>query len=756
MKYAFTFLVFIVVSFLSFVTHAQFQGAVYQADTSVKVLAYGNQQTLAWCGGFDKAQFAMADLNHDGKQDLIMFTPWVGIRTFINTAASGMPQYVYAPEYELNFPPVTDYLVLADYNCDNIADLFTQQSSYGFVVYKGYYNTNNQLCFTFYKTLTYIDSVTNSAVPAYNNPGNIPAIVDVDGDGDLDFLALDVNGAEIAYYKNLRVEMSLPCDSIYLKLQDNKWGKEFFPFSSCYGGGQGATMCVFDYDSDGDYDLLEGTISCYNMRLFMNERIPYNASGPDSIIIYDSTWQTNGTTITLPSFPAAFNLDIDQDGKKNILVAPSGSGENYNCYLYYKNNSTPGNPSWSFQSDSFLFDKTIDLGTAAYPQFFDFNKDGKPDLFIGSDGYYQTNDSLRSRISYYLNTSTPGNPSLTLQTTDFLGINSYDFKGIAPAFGDLDNDGVTDMVIGHTDGTLSFFKNMAASDNVQPQWQLSQLVLKDVNNVAINVGSNAAPFVYDMDKDGKPDLIIGAASGDLRFYRNMSSSAGSLSLKLANDSLGHAMADPNYAHNSLTTPFIGKIDNTGIDYILLGSSSGYLYRYDNFQHADTGANVYFTLIDSAYSYVDTLFNYYKYTWNASNTLPKVYYNGYRSAPTVADIDGDGKYEMIVGDVYGGVRLYEQKLNVVAGVSNIAANSFEVKVYPNPASDIVNVIGSNIHSATANISVTDITGKFLLQKEVLATNKNINTSIDIKSFAAGLYLLTMKAGGEQKVTKLVKR
>jgi len=111
----------------------------------------------------------------------------------------------------------------------------------------------------------------------------------------------------------------------------------------------------------------------------------------------------------------------------------------------------------------------IDIGTAAYPMLFDYNKDGKPDLFIGSDGYYQNNHILRSRISYYQNTSTPGNPSFTLQTDDFLSLNALNFQGAAPATGDIDNDGIADLVIGRTNGTLSYFKNIAASDAAPPK-----------------------------------------------------------------------------------------------------------------------------------------------------------------------------------------------------------------------------------------------------------------------------------------------
>src|SRR5262249_54283237 len=151
--------------------------------------------------------------------------------------------------------------------------------------------------------------------------------------------------------------------------------------------------------------------------------------------------------IELPVFPAAFNLDIDQDGKKDLLISPNlygNTAESYRCVWFYKNYSTPGTADWRFQSDSFLVDRSIDLGSSSYPVLYDYNKDGKLDLFIGSDGYLQPSGMLRGNVSYYQNTSTPGNPSFTLQTTDFLGWSALNFKGTALAFGDIDNDGKAD------------------------------------------------------------------------------------------------------------------------------------------------------------------------------------------------------------------------------------------------------------------------------------------------------------------------
>ncbi|MFI5196515.1 MAG: FG-GAP-like repeat-containing protein, partial [Chitinophagales bacterium] len=577
---------------MSLPAFAPAQIKIYLPDTTIKVFAYGYQQTIAWCGGFNNPQFSMGDLNHDGLQDLVVFEPWLGVKTFINKGTPGNPDYRYAPEYELNFPPIYDYLILADYNSDGIPDLFHQGST-GISAYKGYYNAQNQLCFTFYRDLFYYNDLnTHGPANAFNNPGDIPSIVDVDNDGDLDFISYNINGGYMEYYKNMRAELGLSFDSIHIDLKDNCWGKVYQGFYRTHylaqtcdnsslqrqaAGGErtthsGNTPCLFDWDMDGDYDYLDGSVSFNQMTFLKNGRIPDNPTGVDSMISEDTMWQTGGTQINIPIWPAAYNIDIDQDGKKDLIIAPNGgaASKNYNNVWFYKNYTTPGVPDWRFQSDSFLVDKAIDLGKAAYPTLFDYNKDGKPDLFIGSDGYSQSSGLLRSRISYYMNTSTPGNTSFTLQTNDFLGINTYNFQGTAPAMGDIDNDGKADMIIGHSDGTLSYFKNMAASDTVQPVWQLMQLQLTDASSNTINVGDHAAPFIYDIDKDGKKDLVIGYGSGYLQYYRNVSTTPGTIMLQLVNLQLGHVKVDPLRNIDCYSTPFFGKIDTTGIDYLLVG------------------------------------------------------------------------------------------------------------------------------------------------------------------------------------------
>jgi hypothetical protein len=725
----------------------------YQHDTTVKVTAYGNPMPLAWCGGFNNPQISQADLNRDGLPDLVLFETGLGVTTLLNTGMlGGMPRYKFAPKYALNFPPAYSYMLLKDYNCDGIADLFDRGTD-GFSVYKGYYNAGNELCFSFYTNLFYHnDAFAGGAANAYVNPGDIPAIEDVDGDGDLDFVSYYITGGYMYYYRNMRIEDGLPCDSIRIKLKDRCWGKVYQGFNrehqlgySCSNAGlsrpaskvthSGNSVCLFDWDMDGDIDYLDGNVSFSEMTFLKNGKVE-NAYAVDTMVLQDTLWQTGGKKVVLPTWPAAFNIDANNDGKKDLLIAPNAgsSSENYKNIWYYRNNSSAGAPDWQFQSDSFLVDKSIDLGTASYPLLFDYDKDGKLDLLVGSDGYRQSSGLLRSRMSLYKNTSTPGNGSFALQSTDFINMSIHNFEGAAPATGDIDNDAKSDLIVGHTNGTLSYFKNMAASESVQPDWQLNQLELKDQTGAVINVDGNAAPFIYDIDKDGKKDLIIGNVYGFIQYYQNVSTSTGVINLKLVNLKLGEAKSDPLQNFGNYATPFIGKIDPSGTDYLLMGSNSGNVYRYTGFQTGDTTAT--YSMLDGQYSYIDTTFNIY----NHPATFFGIYGNR-RSSVTVGDIDGSGSYSLIKGNVRGGLEFYKRKI-YVANTPDVSKEC-KVIIYPNPAGSYLSVSWTGIPEGEVELKIIDMAGRQCTSTTLPAIPGQ--TTLSVGNLAAGVYICMLQNG-----------
>ncbi|MBS1776084.1 MAG: T9SS type A sorting domain-containing protein [Bacteroidetes bacterium] len=626
-------------------------------------------------------------------------------------------------------------------------------SCFGYTQFLQFKGTNQGGRNIFMDEISWVSSSCSGDVNAYVDPGgDIPGIGDVDADGDMDFFAFNISGGFINFYKNYQQEEGLPCDSIHVNLKDACWGKVYQSTSIHQTLGvncpqwqppnppakithSGNTLCMLDYDGDGDLDYLNGGVSYNTIQLLKNGRVEYNHPR-DTIIEQDTAWQTGGQIYQAAQFPAAFFIDLDQDGKKDIIISPSAemASENYHCIAYYRNTGTLTNPVFSFQSDTALIDQTIDLGTGSYPMLFDYNKDGKIDLFIGGDGYFQADGSMHARLAYYENTSSGNAKSFTLRELNFLNMDSFKTKGVYPAVGDLDNDGLIDLVVGHANGTISFYKNMAASNNVQPLWQLTTTVLKDANGQNIDSAQFAAPFIYDLNKDGKPDLLIGSVTGNVYYYQNMGS-VGQLGLQYQTSMLGQVKADSWNLYTAFATPFVGKMDASNNDYLVLGSNSGRISVFSGFQSGNT--TIPFQQIDSALS---------------SLNLNLGMYSGFRSVPAFADLDGDGKMEMVLGNVLGGITLFTQSNST--SISSTRSSDSAFIIYPNPARSKAYISWSNklFSPKSIQFSVKNVAGIDVFNQDLKEFSNRFELSLD--GFSQGIYICELNDGIIKAHQKLV--
>ena len=734
---------------------------VYAERAHITVISGTSPLRAAWAGGYNVPQVAMADLNNDNRLDMVVFERYRETKTFINIATSGPAQYQYNPAYARHIPPIVEYLYMLDYNCDGIEDIFhyggngVTTGGVGFEIQKGYYQ-NDTLKFQFYRQLYY--PMFGGNINAYSSPYDVPGIADVDGDGDIDFISYTLSGSRVDFYQNIRVEDGLHCDSVRIKLKSNCWGRVsqgawrahnlgiggamafcndylrrpddvMDPASSLHANAKTTihannTICLLDMDGDGDMDYLNGNTTFADIQYLKNGRVEYGWHR-DTIVTQDTTWQSGGTMLNLPFFPHAQHIDADGDGKRDLLITPHGDGnsKNYDNFYLYKNVGTNTVPQFQFQQQDFLQNISLDAGSNSYPAFYDYNRDGKKDLFIGSTGRYQTGGTYRGQLFHLQNSSTVGNAAMTLQSSDAFGLTAHNLPGAAPAFGDIDGDGLDDLILGHSNGRLSFIKNTAANAAVQPVWSGAPTPLRDINGDTVDVGDAAVPVAYDLNKDGRMDLVIGNQTGHLYYYRKNPGTG--MKLQLDSTQLGGVKADPN-AFIGFAAPFFGPIDNTGIPYLLVGSSSGRIHRFDGFQSGNTTVN--FPMIDTIYSGLKL--------------------SG-RSSVAVADVDGDGWYDMVLGNVLGGVKLYKQvQLATVDVVHVAAAGGFEL--FPNPASAVVHLRRTE-NASIASVRVYNTTGQLLITEQIPAGQSSI--SIDFSLVATGVYLVAVDGGSGLEVRRL---
>jgi hypothetical protein len=727
------------------------QTEIYQSSstllTRVKVMANGKEKKNAWAGGQNTPQFAVADMNKDGKNDLIIYERDRGVKVYINTGAVNAPIYTYAPEFEYKFPTVYNYIKLIDYNCDNVPDLFHfGTNGEGLVICDGFYDSNDILTFRPGREIRYYRQGQSSNTNINIQPTDIPSIEDIDHDGDLDFVTYMIGGSQIVAWKNTTIEDGLPCDSFRLKGLSTCWGKvtQGYPRehqlnipgkcppyrddpSNRTNHGNNA-LCLLDIDGDDDFDFLDGNQEYSDIQLIINGKNDFNYP-IDSMTAQDTLWQKDGHRLYMPSFPAAYWVDIDQDGDRDILISPKLTGtENFRCIALYENTGSSSAPNYVYRSDSFLIEDMIDLGTNTYPTVYDYDKDGLLDLLVGTLGRYNPiNKTTLSRIAYYRNTGTATSPVFTLMDDNFLDLETLGLDGAALAIGDLDNDGMDELLIGRKNGNVAYFKNYAASATVQPDWRLWQRELGEFNKV-IRANNFATPVIYDVDKDGVKDLICGSAIGYLYYYRNTATIPGEIKLVKQADSLGKLKIGP-YQAQHFAAPFIGKIDNTGKEYLMVGAMDGSIQRWEGIDSGDP---------DKTYTRVDTFYS-------------NIFIKGKNAAPVFADINNDDKYEVFIGNDLGGVNMYFQIWNV--NVDDVAKQS-TLSIYPNPATGVLNVgLNDKIIPAKSTVRIYSSVGQ--LMRNVTTQYHDNAWRIDVNALPVGMYLCSVYCEGKTYTARFSK-
>ena len=216
---------FITLVFFIFLGIQSFAQFYFERSNFIEVLKNGSTQDLAWTGGMNYVQFSNIDLDYDGNMDLFVFdrssNKWM---TFLHSGNAGTTEYVYAPEYEGAFPEMTSWVLLRDYNCDGKMDIFAHTSA-GIMVWANTGNSGTGLAFE-KKTDPFIFTLFfTSVVNLYVSSGDIPAIEDIDGDGDLDVLTFGTSGSTVEYHKNLSMEMYGVCDSLVYEMRNQCWGR---------------------------------------------------------------------------------------------------------------------------------------------------------------------------------------------------------------------------------------------------------------------------------------------------------------------------------------------------------------------------------------------------------------------------------------------------------------------------------------------------------------------------------------------------
>ncbi len=695
-----------------------------------------NDQILsnAFSGGLNSPQFNSLDIDNDGEDEICVF----------DRAGNVMLPFVWEngawkhePSLASVFPEIKEWVILRDYNDDGIQDLFTYSDVPGIdgiIVYKGFYDNDliafERVHFTDPFNVLFFELPGGGRTNLRVTRIDYPAIDDMDCDGDLDVLTFNVSGGQIELFQNMSVEQGFEKDTIILKLVDFCWGGIFETGftkeidlapkqGECASPSNplvefrhaGSTILTMDIDNDGDKDALLGDLSFDNINLLKNDGDCDEAW----ISEQDINFPSNSLPVNIFSFPAAFWMDVDRDGMKDLVAAPNlaRGGEDRLVAWLYKNTADNETPVFEFQKNRFLVEDMIDLGSNTHPAFVDVDQDGLLDLVVGNAGIFNDFEISRSGLFYFRNIGTANEPAYELIDSNYLNMNQFnpDFFNFAPSFGDIDGDLDLDIIVGEEGGGLFFAENTAGPGVPMSfgSWQYS------FQNIV--VGLSSTPQLFDLNEDGLLDLIVGEKDGNINYFQNQGSRENPV-----------FASDPTQAPNNF---FLGMVDTRQPGFIQGASHPFFFYDMDELLLVTGTENSRLEVYEDIQSTLDGSFTFSE----KSAELP---HTGFRTAPALADINNDGLLEMVVGNERGGLSFFYTPWE--KGQTTPAEEVFTedlFTVFPNPVNQRLTVVRSEGAGAEPwQLELYNINGQ--LMKNAIIGEKNFEWKLS--DLPAGLYVL----------------
>lgn len=710
----------------------------------------GQRYAMPTAGGLGNPQFSEADLNGDGRLDLFVFDRVGDVAlAFRNNGTPNKIDYTYAPEWLVNFPKnLYGWVLLRDFNADGAPDIFcfSEQSGAGIEAYKGRFNAQNVLEFTKYlnskhpnNALTYtMGNNTNNHAELYVPKSDVPAVDDIDGDGDLDILSFSSGGGAVELFKNISVESGWQRDSLRFTLADVCWGRFFESVftndvelsnhpDTCANSGifagrgtlhAGSTTLTIDIDGDGDKDILLGDVAYPNLTLLVNAGNKNKAF----MTSQDATFPTYNLPAQLPVFPAPFSLDVDNDGKKDLIASYNAtSGEDIEVAWLYKNISNTNVVTLRREGINFLGDAMLDQGSMSAPALVDYNADGLMDVVVGAVHF--TTLTTHSALVLYQNIGTTSNPMFKIVNSDYLSFSQFNQTTLlSPTFGDLDGDGDDDLLVGEVGGQLFFVENMAGMGNPLNFGEIQ------TNYKKIDVGGASAPMIFDADKDGLADIVVGEQNGNLNFIKNIGQTN-----------------QPDFDKNHETAPNNGFWG--GVDVRQQGRATGFSRPY----LLKTREEKTFLVVGSEQGKIFLYDDFSQSTFPKKSTDYGSLNEGRKITPVLYDFDNNGYYDMLVGNSRGGLAFYETDIRSrpvpAIEVENI---DNQIVISPNPTSHSVEIRLKNPTKPTViYCKIVDVLGR-----EIAYQAGDAPLRFDVSTLPNGIYYCNIRIHNNHYISKKI--
>ncbi|HEX6132807.1 MAG TPA: VCBS repeat-containing protein [Longimicrobiales bacterium] len=339
-------------------------------------------------------------------------------------------------------------------------------------------------------------------------------------------------------------------------------------------------------------------------------------------------------------------IDIDGDGDLDLFVQ-----ERSNDLMFFENVGSATAPSWEWRSDGY---RDLDIGE--WYRFVDMDSDGDYDM-IAEQPY--------SYIRLYRNEGTARAPELvlagdTLRDSDGKAIFA-DRQNIANA-ADIDCNGLMDLFLGRVDGTITRYEETRQTDGTVPRFRFVTDRFEGIEIVAqfgsMRHGANSMYFA-DVDGDDDLDLFWGDFfEAGVLLIRNQGTCPAP-NLRGEPEPLRRADGE-TILTSGYNVPVLVDIDSDGDFDLFLGIIGG-------------AFNPNRTAPDNFHFYERTDDGFALRTTRFLDAIDV----GSESTVTLADIDGDGDLDLLAGNKIDRHSLQQSRLYVFRNEGSTRAPRFRL-------------------------------------------------------------------------------
>lgn len=483
---------------------------VQEIDPFPVVSATGEPYDFPFLGGYDVPRPQLVDIDGDGDLDLFLQKYRGQLMFFENVGTPTQSEFVWRTSHYMDLD-VGEWARFHDIDGDGDPDLFMELPS-SYIRYMENVGTPEEARFEIVG-----DSLFNTeGRPIFADAQNIPHFFDVDCNGRSDLFLGRIDGTvarfELAHFEDRSPVFELvterfedieivaafgvpgeppPLDGTPLDPEERP---------TLHGAN---SMAFADWDGDGAPDLfwgdffepgvllIENVGSCAQPNLFVEPR-PIPASPPLLTSGYNSP--TLG--------------DLNGDGHVDLLVGVLGGAFNANSTavenLLHYSGSADG--TMILETSRFLFG--LDVGSESVPAIGDLTGNGLPDLLVGSKIDPTTNTA--PPLYWYRNVGSIDEPAFEFAST----LDGPSHLNSAPVLADLTGNGVLDLLVGSFNDGVSLYRNRGTAEH--PEFVLEG----DGPIIQLTRGSYSSPTVGDLNGNGLLDLVVGESSGEINHYRN--------------------------------------------------------------------------------------------------------------------------------------------------------------------------------------------------------------------------------------------